>query len=42
MAGPSDAPAFAGERVAIFEARMAGTMAEMIARHGGIVLAAPA
>ncbi len=42
MTSPSDAPGLAGQRVAIFEARMAGSMAEMIARHGGIVLAAPA
>ncbi len=42
MTSPSEAPALAGQRVAIFEARMAGPMAEMIARQGGIVLAAPA
>ena len=42
MTNPSDSPALAGQRVAVFEARMAGPMAEMIGRHGAIVLAAPA
>lgn len=32
---------FDGLRVAIFEARMAGTLAEMVARQGGIPVAAP-
>jgi uroporphyrinogen-III synthase len=42
MTSPSGSPALAGVRVAVFEARMAGTVAEMLARHGAIVLAAPA
>ncbi len=42
MTNPSESPSLAGVRVAVFEARMAGTVADMIARHGGIVLAAPA
>jgi uroporphyrinogen-III synthase len=33
---------FAGLRVAAFEARMAGPMAELIAKHGGIPVEAPA
>lgn len=33
---------FDGLRVAIFEARMAGTLADMVARQGGIPIAAPA
>jgi uroporphyrinogen-III synthase len=42
MTIPSESPSLAGVRVAVFEARMAGTVADMITRHGGIVLAAPA
>jgi uroporphyrinogen-III synthase len=42
MTSPIESPALSGQRVAIFEARMAGPMAEMIAKHGAIVLAAPA
>ncbi len=42
MTSPSGSPALAGVRVAVFEARMAGTVADMLARHGAIVLAAPA
>jgi uroporphyrinogen-III synthase len=42
MTNPSESPSLAGVTVAVFEARMAGTVADMIARHGGIVLAAPA
>lgn len=39
----TDSPTpFAGARVAIFEARMAGSLAEMVARHGGTPVAAPA
>src|SRR4051812_14451829 len=33
---------FAGLRVAAFEARMAGPMADMIAKYGGIAVEAPA
>ena len=32
---------FDGLRVAIFEARMAGTLADLVARQGGIPVAAP-
>jgi uroporphyrinogen-III synthase len=42
MASASESRALTGQRVAVFEARMAGPMAEMIAKHGAIVLAAPA
>jgi uroporphyrinogen-III synthase len=42
MTDSSESHSLAGVKVAVFEARMAGTVAEMIARHGGIVLAAPA
>ena len=42
MTNASQSPSLAGVRVAVFEARMAGIVADMIARHGGIVLAAPA
>ncbi len=42
MTNSSASSSLAGLKVAIFEARMAGTVAEMIVRHGGIVLAAPA
>jgi uroporphyrinogen-III synthase len=42
MTSPSESSAMAGLRVAVFESRMAGSMADMIARHGGIALAAPA
>ncbi|MBV8129470.1 MAG: hypothetical protein JO114_17630, partial [Planctomycetaceae bacterium] len=31
-----------GLRVAIFEARMAGALADLVARHGGVPVAAPA
>lgn len=33
---------FQGLRVAIFEARMAGALADLVARHGGVPVAAPA
>ena len=33
---------FDGLRVAIFEARMAGALADLVARHGGVPVAAPA
>jgi uroporphyrinogen-III synthase len=33
---------FAGLRVAAFESRMAGPMAELIAKHGGVAIEAPA
>jgi uroporphyrinogen-III synthase len=41
MSTASSTP-FDGLRVAIFEARMAGTLAELVARQGGIPVAAPA
>ncbi len=41
MSTASSTP-FDGLRVAIFEARMAGALAEMVARQGGIPVAAPA
>jgi uroporphyrinogen-III synthase len=34
-------PGFDGLRVAIFEARMAGALAELVAKHGGVPVAAP-
>lgn len=42
MADPSEMGPLAGLRVAIFESRMAGTAADLIVKHGGIPLAAPA
>ena len=33
---------FDGQRVAIFEARMAGALADLVARQGGVPVAAPA
>jgi uroporphyrinogen-III synthase len=42
MTSPSDATPLAGLRVAVFESRMAGPIAELIAKHGGIPLLAPA
>ena len=33
---------FDGLRVAIFEARMAGALADLVARQGGVPVAAPA
>ncbi len=42
MASPTESSALAGLRVAVFESRMAGTMADMIGKHGGITLSAPA
>ena len=33
---------FDGQRVAIFEARMAGALADLVARQGGVPIAAPA
>lgn len=33
---------FDGQRVAIFEARMAGNLADLVARHGGVPVPAPA
>lgn len=41
MSTASSTP-FDGLRVAIFEARMAGTLAELVARQGGVPVAAPA
>lgn len=41
MSTASSTP-FDGLRIAIFEARMAGTLAELVARQGGIPVAAPA
>jgi uroporphyrinogen-III synthase len=40
--GTSAATPFAGIRVAAFEARMAGPMADLIAKHGGVPVEAPA
>jgi uroporphyrinogen decarboxylase len=39
---PTETLSFAGLRVAAFESRMAGPMAELIARHGGVPVVAPA
>jgi len=39
---PDPASPFAGLRVAAFEARMAGPMADLIAKHGGVPVEAPA
>jgi uroporphyrinogen-III synthase len=41
MSSPSESGPLAGLRVAIFESRMAGPTADLIARHGGIPLFAP-
>jgi uroporphyrinogen-III synthase len=38
----TDAPSFAGLRVATFESRMAGPIAELIAKYGGVPVTAPA
>ncbi|MGC1720085.1 MAG: uroporphyrinogen-III synthase, partial [Isosphaeraceae bacterium] len=40
--GTSAATPFAGIRVAAFEARMAGPMADLIEKHGGVPVEAPA
>ena len=37
----ADSPGFAGLRVATFESRLAGPIAELIAKHGGIPVEAP-
>jgi uroporphyrinogen-III synthase len=42
MSSPSGSGPLAGLRVAIFESRMAGPTADMIAKNGGIPLSAPA
>ena len=42
MNSPLESSPLAGLVVAIFESRMAGATADLIARHGGIPLAAPA
>jgi uroporphyrinogen-III synthase len=42
MTSPSEPALLAGVRVAVFESRMAGPMADMITKHGGIPLSAPA
>jgi uroporphyrinogen-III synthase len=42
MRSPSESAPLAGLHVAIFESRMAGPTADMIAKHGGIPLSAPA
>ncbi len=42
MTTPSESASLAGIRVAFFESRMAGPTADLIAKHGGIPLAAPA
>ncbi|WP_165251262.1 uroporphyrinogen-III synthase [Paludisphaera soli] len=41
MSNPT-ARSFDGLRVAVFEARMAGILADLVARHGGLAVAAPA
>jgi uroporphyrinogen-III synthase len=41
MSGPSESPPLAGLCVAVFESRMAGPSADLIAKHGGIPLSAP-
>ncbi len=38
----TDAPSFAGLRVATFESRMSGPIAELIAKYGGVPVTAPA
>lgn len=38
----SESPRFDGLRVVAFEARMAGPLADLIARHGGVAVEAPA
>lgn len=40
--GTSAATPFGGIRVAAFEARMAGPMADLIEKHGGVPVEAPA
>ena len=42
MGSPSESGPLAGLRVAVFESRMAGPMADLIAKYGGIPLSAPA
>ncbi len=42
MSSPSESGPLAGLRVAIFESRMAGPTADLIAKNGGIPLSAPA
>ena len=42
MTSPSESAPLAGLRVAVFESRMAGPTADLIAKHGGIPLSAPA
>ena len=42
MTSSSESAQLAGVRVAVFESRMAGTMADLIAKYGGIPLSAPA
>ncbi len=42
MSTPDETTPFAGLRVATFESRLAGPIADLIARHGGVPLAAPA
>jgi uroporphyrinogen-III synthase len=42
MTMPSESAPLAGLRVAVFESRMAGPMADLVAKHGGIPLSAPA
>ena len=41
MTSPSESAQLAGVRVAVFESRMAGTMADLIAKYGGVPLSAP-
>ena len=41
MTIPSESAPLAGLRVAIFESRMAGPTADLIAKHGGVPLSAP-
>src|SRR3954470_14635622 len=42
MPAPAAPPPFAGLRVAAFESRMAGPMADLIRKHGGEPVEAPA
>jgi uroporphyrinogen-III synthase len=42
MSGSSELPPLAGLCVAVFESRMAGPSADLITKHGGIPLSAPA
>ena len=42
MTNPGDASSLAGVRVAVFESRMAAPTADLVRKHGGVPLSAPA